>query len=72
MTKGQKTALFVAMVTSFMAPFMSAALNLSVTDISTQFNAPVGISTWVVNAYTLSTAAFSACMGSLADLRGRR
>lgn len=72
MTKDQKTALFVAMVTSFMAPFMSAALNLSVTDISTQFNAPVGISTWVVNAYTLSTAAFSACMGSLADLRGRR
>lgn len=72
MTKGQKTTLFVAMVTSFMAPFMSAALNLSVTDISTQFNAPVGISTWVVNAYTLSTAAFSACMGSLADLRGRR
>lgn len=72
MTRGQKTALFVAMVTSFMAPFMSAALNLSVTDISTQFNAPVGISTWVVNAYTLSTAAFSACMGSLADLRGRR
>ncbi len=72
MTKGQKTALFVAMVTSFMAPFMSAALNLSVTDISTQFNAPVDISTWVVNAYTLSTAAFSACMGSLADLRGRR
>lgn len=72
MTKDQKTALFVAMVTSFMAPFMSSALNLSVTDISTQFNAPAGISTWVVNAYTLSTAAFSACMGSLADLRGRR
>ncbi len=72
MTKGQKTALFVAMVTSFMAPFMSAALNLSITDISTEFNAPAGISTWVVNAYTLSTAAFSACMGSLADLRGRR
>ena len=72
MTKGHKTALFVAMVTSLMAPFMSAALNLSVTDISTQFNAPVDISTWVVNAYTLSTAAFSACMGSLADLRGRR
>lgn len=72
MTKDQKTALFVAMVTSFMAPFMSSALNLSITDISTEFNAPAGISTWVVNAYTLSTAAFSACMGSLADLRGRR
>ena len=43
MTKDQKTALFVAMVTSFMAPFMSSALNLSITDISTEFNAPAGI-----------------------------
>lgn len=65
-------ALAVAIITGFMAPFMSSALNLSITSISAEFNSAAGLSTWIVNSYTLATAAFSIGMGRLADLTGRR
>ncbi len=39
MTGQQKGVLSVAVVTAFIAPFMMSSLNLSVTDISSQFGA---------------------------------
>lgn len=68
----QRLVLLIAIITGFIAPFMSSAMNLSVTDIGTEFNAPATVSTWIVNSYTLATAAFSICMGRIADIRGRR
>lgn len=68
----QRLVLAVAIITGFIAPFMSSAMNLSVNSIGTEFGAPATTSTWIVNSYTLATAAFSICMGRLADIRGRR
>lgn len=68
----RRIALAVAMITGFMAPFMSSALNLSVTDISAEFACPAGEATWIVSSYTLATAAFSIGAGHIADLTGRR
>lgn len=72
MTGEQRTVLAVCMLTMFLAPFMSSALNLSITDISHEFQAGATTATWVINAYTIGTAAFSMPFGHLADLYGRR
>lgn len=72
MDSQQKLALAVALITGFMAPFMSSAMNLSVTAIGAEFSAPAPVSTWIVNSYTLAIAAFSICMGRIADIRGKR
>ena len=56
---GRAAVLFVCLVTSFMAPFMSTALNLCITQISSDFSCGATTVTWVVNAYTLCTAIFT-------------
>lgn len=68
----QVPVLIVSLLTAFMAPFMSSALNLCITQISTDFFCGATTVTWVVNAYTLCTAAFSLPFGHLADSFGRR
>ena len=68
----QRSILIVCMATMFLAPFMSSALNLSITDISSEFNTGATTTTWVINAYTIGTAAFSMPLGNLADRTGRR
>lgn len=72
MTGAQRTVLAVCMLTMFLAPFMSSALNLSITDMSHEFGAGATTATWVVNGYTIGTAVFSMPFGRLADLYGRR
>ena len=72
MTPKQRYILLVTMVAGFMAPFMSTALNLAITDISTDLACGATSATWVINAYTLSTAMFSLPFGHLADMHGRR
>lgn len=72
MDSQQRLVLAIAIITGFIGPFMSSAMNLSVTAIGTEFDAPATVSTWIVNSYTLATAAFSICMGRIADIRGRR
>ena len=72
MTTQQKYSLVVALITCFMSPFMSSALNLCVTSISTEFACGATTVTWVVNAYTLCTAIFCMPVGHLADVKGRK
>lgn len=72
MTRVQKSAVAIAVLANFVAPFMTSALNLSINDISIYFNCGATTTTWIVNAYTLATAVFSIPLGHLADLKGRR
>ncbi|MGI6220255.1 MAG: MFS transporter [Coriobacteriales bacterium] len=72
MTSKQRSILVTCLLTSFIAPFMSSALNLCITDISTDFACGATTVTWVVNAYTLCTAIFAMPMGHIADERGRK
>ena len=68
----QKGILAVALITSFIIPFMGSALNLSVTDMGTEFHAGVTTITWVINAFTLTTAVLAVPFGHLADTTGHQ
>lgn len=72
MTPKQRYILVITMVAGFMAPFMSNALSLAITSISSDFSCGATTSTWVINIYTLCTAAFSLPFGHLADRFGRK
>ncbi len=72
MTKKQRLSVIVAAIISVTTPFMSSALNLSVTSISSDFSCPATTATWVLNIYTLVFASLSAIMGHMADQRGKR
>ncbi len=71
-TARQKATMAVALVTAYVVPFMTSALNLSVTDISSQLNSGATTVTWVVSVFTLVVAVLSVPFGHLADVTDRR
>lgn len=71
-TAEQRATMAVALVASYIVPFMTSALNLSVTDISTQLNSGATTVTWVVSVSTLIVAMLSVPFGHLADVTDRR
>jgi EmrB/QacA subfamily drug resistance transporter len=59
-------------ITSFINPFLGAAINIALPAISEEFSmGAVGMS-WVSMAFLLSSAAFLVPLGKLADIRGRK
>ena len=72
MTAKQRNILIVCLIASFFSPFLGAALNLSISDISRQMNCGATTVTWVVNAYTIALAVFVVPFGHLADVASRR
>ena len=64
--------LFAIIVTSFINPFLGAAINIALPAISADFSlGAVGMS-WVSMAFMLSSAVFLVPLGKLADIRGRK
>lgn len=72
MQKVQKATIFAAVITSFITTFMGSALNLSVPDMSSEFNVSAGAIGWVVTVYMLTAAAFAVPFGRIADLTSRK
>ena len=72
MQKVQKATIFAAVITSFITTFMGSALNLSVPDMSSEFNVSAGAIGWVVTVYMLIAAAFAVPFGRIADLTSRK
>ena len=72
MTAQQRSILTVCLIAAFFSPFLGAALNLSISDISRQMNCGATTVTWVVNAYTIALAVFVVPFGHLADVASRR
>jgi EmrB/QacA subfamily drug resistance transporter len=72
--KGNQTRLTLAivMITSFITPFMSNAINLAIPAIGLEFGAKQSLLNWVVSGFLLSTAAFLLPFGRLADQYGRK
>lgn len=71
-TSQERSALFVATLTSLMGPLMISAVNVALPAIQTGLGAgAVGLS-WVATGYLLSMAAFLVPMGKLADIHGRK
>jgi len=68
----RKLILFAIIITSFINPFLGAAINIALPSISEEFSlGAVGMS-WVSMAFLLSSAVFLVPLGKLADIRGRK
>lgn len=69
----KKNPLFISIcIISFMGPFLSTSLTISLPQIGLDFSvAPESVS-WVLSSYLIATTALLLPMGKLADLKGRR
>ena len=68
----RKLILFIIILTSFINPFLGAAINVALPAISEEFSmGAIGIS-WVSMAFLLSSAVFLVPLGKLADIKGRK
>jgi len=71
-TTTRSLILFSIIITSFINPFLGAAINIALPAISKEFAlGAVGMS-WVSMAFLLSSAVFLVPLGKLADIRGRK
>jgi EmrB/QacA subfamily drug resistance transporter len=68
----KKVILLLVVLTSFINPFLGAAINIALPAISQEFSmGAVGMS-WVAMAFLLCSAVFLVPLGKLADIRGRK
>jgi len=68
----RRLILSLIIITSFINPFLGAAINIALPTISQEFSmGAVGMS-WVAMAFLLSSAVFLVPLGKLADIKGRK
>jgi len=68
----RKLILYLIVLTSFINPFLGAAINIALPSISEEFQmGAVGMS-WIAMAFLLSSAVFLVPLGKVADIRGRK
>ncbi len=68
----RRLILFLIILTSFINPFLGAAINIALPAISKEFSmGAIGMS-WVSMAFILSSAVFLVPLGKLADIKGRK
>lgn len=68
----RKLILFLIIITSFINPFLGAAINIALPSIGEEFGmGAVGMS-WIAMAFLLSSAVFLVPLGKLADIKGRK
>lgn len=68
----QRATLTVAMLTSFMTPFMGAAVNLALPAIAAELRLDAVILSWIATAYVVAAVVFLLPFGRLADIHGRK
>ena len=61
----EKAALFVAMLTSFMGPFIISSVNVALPSIQNEFNADAVQLSWIATSLLLATARYSAAGGQI-------
>ena len=71
-TVPKKTTLMIAVVTSFMIPFMGSAINLALPSIGHEFQADAVLLSWVATSYILASVVSLVPFGRLADIYGRK
>lgn len=72
LTLQKRYALELAMLSSFVTPFMASAINVALPAISDEFGMTAVTLSWVATAYLLAAATFLVPFGRIADLRGRK
>ena len=68
----KRAALLIAVLASFLTPFMVSSINIAIPAISRDFSMSAVAMSWVATAYLLSTAVFLLPFGRLADIHGRK
>lgn len=65
-------ALIIAVLTSFLAPFMGSSVNVALPLIAKEFSMDAVVLSWVTTAYLLAASALLVPFGRLADIYGRK
>lgn len=68
----KQSALLVASVSSFLAPFMISAVNVAIERIGNDYNLDAIMQSWVNSAYLLAATIFLIPFGRVADIYGRK
>lgn len=68
----EKSALFVATLTSFMSPFMISAVNVALPAIQNEFSADAVLLSWIATSFLLALAMTLVPIGKIADIYGRK
>lgn len=70
--KIKRSALLIAVLASFLTPFMVSSINIALPAIGREFGMNAVLLSWVATAYLLAAAMFLVPFGRLADIRGRK
>lgn len=68
----KRSALLLAMLSSFLTPFMASSINVALPSISDELSMNAVPLSWVATSYLLAAAIFLVPFGRLADLHGRK
>lgn len=68
----ERSALFVATLTSFMGPFMISAVNVALPAIQTDLGMNAVWLSWIATSYLLAVAVVLLPAGKIADIHGRK
>lgn len=68
----KRAVLFVAVVASFLTPFMGSSINVAIPSIGREFSASAVSLSWIATVYLLAAAVFLVPIGKIADNTGRR
>lgn len=68
----QRATLAVAMLTSFMTPFMGASVNLALPRLAADLGLDAVMLSWIATSYILAAVVFLLPFGRLADIHGRK
>ena len=71
-TPNRKLVLILATLTSFLAPFMGASVNVALPLIGREFSMDAIVLSWISTAYLLAASALLVPFGRLADIYGRK
>ena len=71
-TPQEKSALFVATITSFTGPFVISSVNVALPAIQKEFNADAVQLSWIATALLLAVAVTLVPAGRIADIHGRK
>jgi len=68
----KRSALLVAVLASFLTPFMVSSINIALPAIGADFHMGAVAMSWVPTAYLLAAAVFLVPFGRIADITGRK
>jgi len=68
----KRVVLLIAMMSSFLTPFMSSSVNIALPSIGQELSIDAVLLGWVASAYLLAAAMFLVPFGRVADIYGRK